>query len=80
MIIQSIARKVEDKLDKIDLDADEQRGVFNDAVAGYKRDGGVNEPSFENSTFYNWKQVILRDGDNKRIIKMVRYDGQWIRE
>ena len=72
--------KVEDEPDKIDLDEGEQRGVFNDAVAGYKRDGCVNEPSFENSTVYNWKQVILRDGDNKRIILMVRYDGQWIRE
>ena len=72
--------KVEDEPDKIDLDEDEQRGVYNDAVAGYKRDGGVNEPNFENSTVYNWKQVILRDGDNKRIIMMVRYDGQWIRK
>ena len=60
--------KVEDEPDKIDLDADEHRGVFNDAVAGCKRDGGVNEPSFENSAVYNWKQVILRDGDGKRFV------------
>ena len=72
--------KVEDEPDKINLDENEKREVFNDAVAGYKRDGGMNVPSFENSTVYNWKQVILRDGDNKRIILMVRYDGQWIRE
>ena len=60
--------KVEDEPDKIDLDADEQRGVFNDAVAGYKRDSGLNEPSFDNSAVYNWKQVILRDGDSKRFV------------
>ena len=72
--------KVEDENVQINLDENEKRGVFNDAVAGYKRDGGINEPSFENSTVYNWTQVILRDGDNKRIVLMVRYDGQWIRE
>ncbi len=59
--------KVEDEPDKIDLDADEHRGVFNDAVAGCKRDSGVNEPSFENSAVYIW-QVILRDGDGKRFV------------
>ena len=64
----SSKEKAEDEPDKIDLDKDEKRDFFNDAIAGFKRNAGVNEPSFENSTVYNWKQVILRDGDSKRFV------------
>lgn len=78
---QAIADQEEEKEEptKSDLDEDEKRDVFDAAVAGYKRGGGNKASIFENSTVYNSKEVILRDADNKRIITMVLYDGQWIK-
>jgi len=64
----SSQENAEDDPGKIDLDKDEKRSIFKVGVAGYKRNCGVNESSPENSSVYWWRQVILRDGDNKRFV------------
>ena len=53
--------------------------LYNAAVKGYVRGGGMRKCNFENSSL-SQKKVVLRDDNNEIVQVMEFYDGQWLKQ